>query len=160
MHMEIKLLEIIARLTRSSERNKVYEMRAKKDNRPELAKLFHAIADSHAMQAKRFLMQVRGAVGTTDENEKTAFTEDIPATIREYQLLMKEADLEDSRALSTGYRHSGEVEKHHLEIYNSLDEQRQDTEYYVCDFCGYVAEGEPPDNCPVCTAPKNRFKKV
>jgi len=47
-----------------------------------------------------------------------------------------------------------------LEIYNSLDEQRQDTEYYVCDFCGYVAEGEPPDNCPVCTAPKNRFKKV
>ena len=112
------------------------------------------------MQAKRFLMQVRGAVGTTDENEKTAFTEDIPATIREYQLLMKEADLEDSRALSTGYRHSGEVEKHHLEIYNSLDEQRQDTKYYVCDFCGYVAEGEPPDNCPVCTAPKNRFKKV
>ena len=29
---------------------------------------------------------------------------------------------------------------------------------YVCDLCGYVAEGEaPPDVCPVCKAPASKF---
>lgn len=160
MHMENKLLEIMARLTKSSERSKVYAMRAKKDNRPELAHLFLAMAESHAMQAKRFLMQVRGIIGTTEENERAAFTDEIPSAIREYELLLKEAELEGNRALATGYRHSGEVEKRTLEIYSMFIGQQQDTELYVCDFCGYIADREPPDNCPVCTAPKNRFKQI
>ena len=160
MHMENKLLEIIARLTKSSERCKVYAMRAKKDNQPALAHLFLAMGESHAMQAKRFLMQVRGTIGTTEENAKAAFTNEIPSAIREYELLLKEADLEGNKALATGYRHSGEVESRTLELYDLYNEQKQDREYYVCDFCGYIADGEAPDNCPVCTAPKNRFKKI
>ena len=31
---------------------------------------------------------------------------------------------------------------------------------YVCSVCGYVHEGdEPPEACPVCKAPKEKFKK-
>jgi rubrerythrin len=29
----------------------------------------------------------------------------------------------------------------------------------VCEVCGYTLEGEAPDKCPVCNAPKNKFKK-
>ncbi len=30
--------------------------------------------------------------------------------------------------------------------------------YFKCTVCGYVHEGsEPPDKCPVCNAPKEKF---
>lgn len=64
--MESGLLDLFARLSRSSARNRLYAMRARKDNRPQLARLFLALAVTY----------------------------------------------------------------------------------------------EPPDNCPICTAPKNRFNKV
>ena len=32
---------------------------------------------------------------------------------------------------------------------------------FVCSVCGYVHEGnEAPDFCPVCKAPKDKFKEV
>ena len=31
---------------------------------------------------------------------------------------------------------------------------------WVCSVCGYVHEGdEPPENCPVCKAPAEKFKE-
>jgi rubrerythrin len=35
-----------------------------------------------------------------------------------------------------------------------------EADYYVCQVCGYTAEGEAPDECPVCKAKKQGFKKV
>lgn len=31
---------------------------------------------------------------------------------------------------------------------------------FVCTICGYVAEGEAPDNCPICKAPREKFKEM
>lgn len=31
---------------------------------------------------------------------------------------------------------------------------------FVCTICGYVAEGETPDNCPICKAPREKFKEM
>ena len=32
---------------------------------------------------------------------------------------------------------------------------------FVCSVCGYVHEGnEAPDFCPVCKAPKEKFKEM
>lgn len=45
--MEHKLLDLFARLSRSSARNRLYAMRARKDNRPQLAQLFLALAVTH-----------------------------------------------------------------------------------------------------------------
>ncbi|MEE8576351.1 MAG: hypothetical protein V3T31_03770 [candidate division Zixibacteria bacterium] len=31
---------------------------------------------------------------------------------------------------------------------------------YACEICGYIHDGEElPDMCPVCGAPKNRFRE-
>ena len=30
---------------------------------------------------------------------------------------------------------------------------------YICDICGYTAEGEAPEFCPVCGAKQVAFKK-
>ncbi|MCM8798800.1 MAG: desulfoferrodoxin [Candidatus Omnitrophica bacterium] len=29
---------------------------------------------------------------------------------------------------------------------------------FVCKRCGYIAFGEPPQNCPICNAPKQDFE--
>jgi len=158
--MEEKLLDLYARLARSAARCRVFAMRAKKDGRTQLAHLFLALAESQTMKALRFLMQIRGTVDTTEENEQQVFTYELPAAIEVYKLLMAEAEDDGNKALATGFRHSAEVDRLLKELYDKLDEQAGEVDYYVCDFCGYVATDEPPDNCPVCTAPKNRFKKV
>jgi len=31
---------------------------------------------------------------------------------------------------------------------------------YVCSVCGYTAEGEAPEKCPICGATKDKFKAV
>lgn len=158
--MEEKLLDLFARLSRSSARSKLYAMRARKDGRHNLSQLFVVLAASQAMQAQRFLMQIRGTVDVTDKNEQTVFEKELPEAIDEYMQLMGEAEEEGSKALETGFRHSAEVNRLLLELHEKLRKQTAETDFYVCDFCGYVATGEPPDHCPICTAPKNRFKKI
>ncbi len=37
---------------------------------------------------------------------------------------------------------------------------QRETEYFVCQVCGYVADGRVPENCPVCGAPSSKFEKV
>ena len=160
MPMEEKLLDLFARLSRSSARSKLYAMRAKKDGRHDLSRLFLVLADSQSMQAQRFLMQIRGTIDDTDKNEQSVFGTELPEAVDEYMQLLSEAEKEGSKALTTGFRHSAEVNRLLLELHKKLDEQSAETDYYVCDFCGYVAADEPPDRCPICTAPKNRFKKV
>ncbi|MFO7559299.1 MAG: hypothetical protein R6X10_10755 [Desulfobacterales bacterium] len=32
--------------------------------------------------------------------------------------------------------------------------------YHVCQVCGYVVDRKAPDKCPVCGAPKEKFKTV
>jgi rubrerythrin len=31
---------------------------------------------------------------------------------------------------------------------------------YVCSVCGFTVEGIPPEKCPVCGAPKDKYEKV
>ena len=33
-------------------------------------------------------------------------------------------------------------------------------EYYVCMVCGYIEDGFIPDECPICQAGPDKFKKV
>jgi len=33
-------------------------------------------------------------------------------------------------------------------------------EYFVCQVCGFTAEDDVPEKCPVCGAPRAQFLKV
>lgn len=158
--MEEKLLNLYARLSRAAARSRVFAMRAKKDGRTALAKLFLAMAESQTMQAQRFLMQIRGTVDSTEANKQVVISSELPKAINEYMELMNEAEKLDSKALTTGFSHSTNVDKILLTLFKNLNEEDPETQYYVCDFCGFVIKNAPPDNCPICTAPKRRFKKV
>ena len=36
----------------------------------------------------------------------------------------------------------------------------RESDYFVCDVCGYIADGQAPDKCPICQALKEKFIKV
>ena len=33
------------------------------------------------------------------------------------------------------------------------------TDFFLCPVCGYIEFGAPPENCPICGAPKSKFIK-
>jgi rubrerythrin len=43
-----------------------------------------------------------------------------------------------------------------LEKGQAIDEKP----FYVCQYCGNTVEGEAPEKCPVCGAPKRMFKLI
>ncbi|MCJ7425496.1 rubrerythrin family protein, partial [Candidatus Bathyarchaeota archaeon] len=80
-----------------------------------------------------------------------------------YPAMVREAEEEGEAAVSVVFSQIRDVEAFHANLYkralNNLIAQRS-TKYYVCTVCGYVAEREPPENCPVCNAPKSSFEKI
>ncbi|MCP4681937.1 MAG: rubrerythrin family protein, partial [Desulfobacterales bacterium] len=61
------------------------------------------------------------------------------------------------------FSHARDVEDMHAALYkkamNAMLSDRE-TEYYVCQVCGYVSEDKAPEKCPVCGAVQGKFKKV
>ena len=106
---------------------------------------------------------MRGKIGTTEENLETAFQNEIKANTDEYPKLIKDAMDEGNTSAEKAFSQSRDVESRHAELYkramNDLMEDRN-TDYHVCQVCGYIAEDEPPENCPVCGAVSGKFKQV
>jgi rubrerythrin len=65
--------------------------------------------------------------------------------------------------VATVLGYSRDVEKGHAKLYKKAlahTMAEEETEYYVCQVCGYVSDGVLPDVCPICGAPKEKFRKV
>jgi len=97
------------------------------------------------------------------KNLETAFQNEIKANAEEYPELIKDASDEGKEGALKAFSNSKDVESGHAELYkkamNDMLSDRE-TDYYVCQVCGYVAEDNPPDNCPVCGAVKGKFKLI
>jgi rubrerythrin len=58
------------------------------------------------------------------------------------------------------------VEKIHHDLYQKALESLEAGQepkvepYYVCSVCGNTVAGEAPERCPICGAPRSKFKKV
>ena len=104
---------------------------------------------------------MRGKIGSTAENLETAFQKEIQANVEEYPKLIQAAAEEGNRSALKAFSQSRDVESRHAELYkkalNDMVAER-DTEYYVCQVCGYISEDEAPDKCPICRA-VNRWLK-
>ena len=68
-------------------RNSAFALKAEKEEYINAAQLFKAVADSESVHANRFLLLMRGKIGSTEVNLKTAFENEIKANADEYPLL-------------------------------------------------------------------------
>jgi len=149
--------------SKATTRNAAFALKAEEESFPQIARLFRAVSEAESVHARRFLNLMRGKIGSTEENLEAAFNSEIKANAEEYPRLISEAVEEGMEAVERAFSHARDVESRHAELYkeamNAMIGDRK-IEYYVCQVCGYISEGSAPENCPVCSAVKEKFRKV
>lgn len=160
---ERNLAYAFAAESKASARNQAFALKAEGEGYKQIARLFKAVAEAEAVHAQRYLRLMRGKIGSTEENLETAFKNEIKANVEEYPRLIKDALDEGFEAAEKAFSQSRDVESMHAALYKRamghMMEERE-TDYHVCQVCGYVGEGEAPDKCPVCGAVKGKFKRI
>lgn len=148
-----------------SQANRKYLAFAKKaeaEGYKQVAKLFRAAAESETVHALNHLKEL-GAVKSTRENLDDALKGESYEFQNMYPKMIAEAEAEGNKAALRSFDLANSVEKVHAALYTKALEtlgNNPETDYYVCQVCGYTAEGEAPDECPVCRAKKQAFKKI
>jgi len=139
-----------------------FAKQAEKEGHPQIAKLFRAAAAAETVHAHAHLKQL-GGIKSTKENLEAAVSGETFEFEKMYPQMIKEAEEEGNKGALRSFNFANAVEKVHANLYQkALDNlgSNEETDYYVCDICGYTAEGEAPDECPVCKAKKAMFKKI
>lgn len=139
-----------------------YAERADKEEYPQMARLFRAIAAAervHAIKHLRLLKIIR----STEENLQASFESETTVSENVYPEFIRQAEADANKPATISFSHARDAEEVHAKLYKKaighmLDEA--ETVYHVCDVCGYVVDGEAPEACPVCGAPKDRFFEV
>jgi len=142
-------------------RNLAFAMKAEQEGYSQVAVLFRAIAEAEAVHAVNHL-RLLGAVSDTQDNLESAFErENLAAST--YPQFVRAANEEGNASVATTFSYSRDVEKGHANLYKKALAHimaGEETEYYVCQVCGHVSDGVLPDVCPICGAPKEKFRKV
>ena len=147
--------------SQAQQRNLAFALKAEQENFTQVAKLFRAIAEAEGIHAYNHL-RLLGGVSDTQENLEAAFERENLAS-KTYPQFIREANEEENTAVARIFSYSRDVEAGHAKLYKkALDYMVQETEtnYYVCGVCGYVSDGELPDQCPICGAPKEKFRAI
>jgi len=143
-------------------RNRTFAEIADSEGYEQIGKLFRAVAEAESVHAKNALRML-GEMNTTEENLRFAFESELSAKNDYYPSFIKEAESEEKSNVALVFSRARDVEERHAQLYKgALDYlvKEEVVDYYVCGVCGYVAEREPPDECPVCQAEKDAFTKV
>lgn len=147
--------------SQAHQRNLAFALKAEQEDYPQMAKLFRAIAEAEGIHAFNHL-RLLGGVSSTQENLEASFERENLAS-NSYPRFIKDANEEGNASVARIFTYSRDVEAGHAKLYKKALEhmiRESDTDYYVCGVCGYVSDGELPDECPICGAPKEKFRRV
>ncbi|MBW3004942.1 rubrerythrin family protein [Candidatus Woesearchaeota archaeon] len=140
--------------------------KAEQEGLKQIAKFFRTAAASETIHAKNHLLTLKG-VGTTEQNLVAAFEGEKYESEKMYPRFIAEAEKSEDNdavrtfqwAIAAEKIHEGEYEKALKAIKEKKD--LEPNPYHVCQVCGYTFTGdELPDICPVCSAPKDKFKEI
>jgi len=131
---------------------------------PQIAKLFRAVAAAEGVHVERHLRLLGEAVvQSSEENLRSSFERETTVNEVYYPQFIREAEEEEERAAVLTFSQARDVEEGHAALYKrALSAMLRDEthDYYVCQVCGYVAERDVPDQCPVCGAKRGQFRLV
>ena len=136
---------------------------AAKAGKPNIARLFEAIAYAEQVHAMNHLREL-GAIGDTVSNLQAAIDGENFEVDEMYAAYLEIAELQNERGARRSMRYAVEAEKIHADMYGDAKKTAEAGEdidigqVYICPVCGFSHIGDPPDNCPVCNVKKERFK--
>jgi rubrerythrin len=129
----------------------------------QVAKLFRAAAEAETVHAHSHL-KVMGGISTTKVNLQEAITGETHEFKSMYPLMITEAEQEGNAQAVRTFKFANEVEKVHAGLYTNalqtLDQEGEVFDYFVCSICGHTVEKAAPDKCVVCGAGSKAFFQV
>lgn len=139
--------------------------KAQAEGLAQVAKLFRAAAEAETVHAHAHLRVMKG-INSTAENLKAAIDGEGYEFTEMYPDFVKEAQAEGNQPAVHSFKNALAVEEIHHGLYHEALEAVEsgsdlpETRIYVCEVCGNTVQGEAPDKCPICGAPKNKFTEV
>jgi rubrerythrin len=139
--------------------------KADKEGHKQIARLFRAAADAETAHARNHLNVVQG-VKSTQENLQAAVSGENHEFTEMYPGFIKQAETDGAKEAIGSFDLANQVEEIHHTMFSDFlgkleqGEVIEEKPIYVCQYCGNTVEGEAPDKCPVCGAPKKMFKSI
>ncbi|MFW5867240.1 MAG: rubrerythrin family protein [Armatimonadota bacterium] len=134
---------------------------AEKEDYPNVARLFRAIAASQKRHAL-YHLRLLGEIGSTEENLREAHERDDREIAEMCPTCSERGNPGDENDVR-GECIALEAEKSHLPLYDEAksavdaDEDIEDSPIYVCGGCGRTVRNEAPERCPICDTPRDEF---
>jgi rubrerythrin len=140
-----------------------FAIKADQEGFTHVAKLFRAAAYAETVHAGKHL-KTAGGIGDTKANLVSAIKGENYEVNSMYPDFIAAAQADGDSKAETGFKWAWEVEKTHEILYTKalelLGKAQEEVDYYVCPICGHTHIGTPPEKCPVCGAPGEKFVKV
>lgn len=156
------LAEAFAGESQANRKYLAFAKKAEQDGFPQAAKLFRAAAEAETVHAHAHLREM-GGIRTTKENLAEAIGGETHEFEAMYPAMIEHAKAEANQGALRSFMYANAVEKIHADLYKKALEnlgKNEAVEYYVCQVCGNTVENEAPDECPICGAKKQAFKKI
>jgi len=159
------LKEAFAGESQANRRYLAFAKVAENEGKTNLAKLFRVVAEGETIHALKHLNNI-GQVKDSIENVKAAIAGETYETEKMYPGFIAQAEEEGNGGAKISFIGANEVEKTHKATFEKALEavkagnDIEEVQYHVCSVCGELFEGEVPDNCPVCKAPKEKFYQI
>ena len=150
-----------------SQANRLYLAFAKKaeeEGYTQAAKLFKAAAEAETVHALNHI-RITPQVKSTMDNLGTAISGETYEFKKMYPDFLSEAKQEGAKQAAWSFDVANKVEQIHAGLFQeAMDAMKNKKEmakvdYYVCGVCGNTVEGSPPEKCPICGSPREKFFK-
>lgn len=151
--------------SQANRRYLAYSRKAEEEGLLQVAKLFKAAAEAETVHALNHL-RVMGEVRQTADNLGVALSGETFEFKSMYPEYLAKAKSEGHQQAAWSIDVANKVEQIHAGLFSKAIEAMKSkkplalVDYYVCRVCGNTVEGEAPDKCPICGAPKSKFFKV
>lgn len=139
--------------------------RAEREGHLAIARLFRAVAEAETIHARSHL-QTLGEIRDTKANLEAAINGEQYEFRKMYPEFIEKAKEEGAKRAEVTFNWANEVEEVHYRLYTQALEAINsgkdlgDKPFFVCEVCGMTVEGEAPGKCPVCGAPKARYREI
>ena len=159
------LQEAFAGESQANRRYLFFAEKADEAGDKQIARLFRAAAEAETVHARNHL-RVLGEIKSDKENLEAAIGGESYEFTQMYPGFIEQAKSENNGKAENSFDLANKVEQIHHRLFqealSSLESGKsfKDAPYYVCQVCGNTVEGEAPERCPICGAPRSKFKKV
>ena len=158
------LQDAFAGESQANRRYLAFAQKAEEEGFTQAARLFRAAAEAETIHALNHL-RITGEIKSTLDNLNTAVSGESFESMKMYPEYLAVAKQEGNKQAAWSFDVANKVEQVHAKLYQKAFDalksrkEMEKVDYYVCGVCGNTVEGSPPENCPICGAPRSKFFK-